>query len=46
MLSLPVVATPHPCSIIVSGYLMDEVTDSEGALAEIDVRAIANHMSM
>jgi hypothetical protein len=46
MLSLSVVAAPHPCSIIVSGYLMYKATDSEGALAEIDVRTIANHMSM
>jgi hypothetical protein len=46
MLSLPVVATPHPCLIIVSGYLMYEATVSKGALAEIDVCAIANHMSL
>jgi hypothetical protein len=42
----PVVATPHPCSTIISGYLKDKVACSERALVEIDVCAIANRMSL
>jgi hypothetical protein len=36
----------HPRLTILSGYLKDEADGYEAALAKIDVRVVANHMSM
>jgi hypothetical protein len=36
----------HPRLTILSGYLKDEAVGCERALAEIDVRVVANHMSL
>jgi hypothetical protein len=46
MLSPLVVATPHPCSTILSGYLKDNAGSVECALVEINVHAIANRTGL
>jgi hypothetical protein len=46
MLSPLVVATPHPCSTILSGYLEDDASSGERALVEINVHAIANRTGL
>jgi hypothetical protein len=46
MLRSPIIATPHPRSTILSGYLKDEDAGEEHALAKIDVCVVANSTSL